>query len=277
MTKISIYALIVLGFSAFLSSCQIEKQYHSGGFKINGPQWRISSNESTIVPTQHKSGKSMDFQQSKDGKQNFNNTSNKKSTGLLQGNSMETKIVNANNTLFQNGPTRLHSYSNYYKSFNSAPPDTVVIYDTVFEEDVLIIPDSIKKQSDSLLLKSKQVRKKSYLPLIASYLLLSAGSTGVFFAAIIALFSMGSAFNVALLFLVASILVLILGILLLLKGSKLEGQARVLTKQSKEILKPYQEAKPPKQPMKKSSKKLLYAILGGYLLLQLGFGILSAL
>ncbi|MFN5888975.1 MAG: hypothetical protein ACK448_01135 [Bacteroidota bacterium] len=277
MSKLSIYALIVLGFTAFLSSCQIEKQYHSGGFKIHGPQWGISANESTKAPPQHEPSKSNTLQKTKESRGITTYTTSKKSNGQVMKSSNEADIENAKNSLNSKGFLLLNCGNNLHKSNRFFPPDTVVIYDTVFEEDVLIVPNSIKTQSDSLLLKSKEIRKKSYLPLFGAYLLLTSGSTGVFLAAIIALFSMGNEYTIALLLLGASILALLLGVLLLVKGSKLDVQARMMARKSKELLKPYEQAKPAKKPMKKSSKKILYIILGAYLLLRIGLVISGSL
>ncbi len=331
MTKISIYALIVLGFSAFLSSCQIEKQYHSNGFKISGPQWGISankgpsSNRSAISPDQNQQNNSTN--KTKTPNLNYSQLIGSKETDIATNNKHEysnakpsktddflnlfsvtipqNTITNKKNTptnnrffwdefsstkfqenrnsetLTENGNS-LNLSTNSFRSFfinpqPIFPPDTIIIYDTIFEENALIIPDSTMAKYDAMILKSQELKEKSLLPIIGGYVVIILGSIGVFFSAIIATISLGEAIGAALIILGVSLIVLLLGGISVGNGMKMESESRILAKKAKALLEPYEGKKPPKKPMKKSSKKLILAILGAYLVLQIGLGILTAL
>lgn len=273
MTKISFYVLIVLGFSAFLSSCQIEKQYHSGGFKVNGPQWGISGNkEVTSRKPEVKPSKSTTY--------NKNNVS----TSSLLGNEFSRRNnqeidLKQDQTTHRNSSdlTRDFQGSFFTKSKRVFPPDTVIIYDTVFEEEVLIIPDSIKVKHDAMMLKSQELKEKSLLPTIIGYVLLLIGSFGVFSSVIVFAFSFGQAITPALIILAGSLIVFLFSGLSISKGMKMETEARMLAKKAKALIEPYEAPKPKSTKAKKSNKKLLIGILIGYAILQFGVAILSAL
>lgn len=331
MTKISFYALIVLGFSAFLSSCQIEKQYHSNGFKISGPQWGISankgqsSNRSAISPDQNQQNNSTN--KTKTTNLHYSKSvGSKKTQNLIEANASKTFkncIANGlNNTIVtttnpiksSSNPNSTNSSRSYFwdrisrrnfqyssnspfyrtngnsamstksslgylsnKPSNVLPPDTVIIYDTVFEEEVLIIPDSIKVKHDAMMLKSQELREKSLLPTVGGYVLLLIGSIGVFLSVIVAAFSFGQAITPALLILAGSLIVFLFSGLSISKGMKMESEARMLAKKAKALITPFEAPKPKSTKTKKSNKKLLIGILIGYVILQFGAAILSAL
>jgi hypothetical protein len=113
---------------------------------------------------------------------------------------------------------------NYRKQqSNVFPPDTVIIYDTVFEEEILIIPDSTKALHDAMMLKSQELKEKSLLPMIGGYVMLMLGSIGIIISAMVAVFSFGNATIAALLILGASLLVILFGGLTISKGMKMES------------------------------------------------------
>jgi len=280
MTKISFYALIVLGFSAFLSSCQIEKQYHSNGFKISGPQWGIpankgqSSNRSAISPDQNQQNNSTN--KTKTYNLNYSKSvGSKKTQNLIEANASKTFkncIANGLNNTIVTTTNPIKSSSNP-NSTNSS----VIIYDTVFEEEVLIIPDSIKVKHDAMMLKSQELREKSLLPTVGGYVLLLIGSIGVFLSVIVAAFSFGQAITPALLILAGSLIVFLFSGLSISKGMNMESEARMLAKKAKALITPFEAPKPKSTKTKKSNKKLLIGILIGYVILQFGAAILSAL
>ncbi len=258
MTKIYVYCLIFIGFSALLSSCEIEKHYHSRGYHI---AWNATKQGSakkmthpagthTNNPTQ-KTSKSTDH--------SFNDFSKTEENTL--------KNTNPKHLPFVNAIPQAHKFI-FHPQNSFLPPDSVIVYDTVFEEEVMIIPDSINKQHQALLDESKLMKQKSRAPLTIGYLLLTVGGLGLFVSALLLFIafigSQTTTMGALLIAMGVSILLLFIGGIFLSKGLAFETKSRILAKKAKTLLAPYAPAKAPTKGTKKSTKKILLLVLAAY-------------
>lgn len=233
------------------SSCDIEKKYHSPGYRI---QWR----NATAGETKSKPA------------------------------ALKTKVSLGEKST-ESYPTILHSqlqttpisYSNPGVSISKVPvipPDTVIVYDTVFEEDVIVVPDSIKSEHERLLAKADALKKKRAVPYILGYLALSLGGSLFFYAALFTFIALGwgDSLLIPLIALGVSILLLLFGSLCIKRGLVLEGEIRKLNRRAKELIAPYLPPKPAPQKAspKKSKNRWLIYLAGAYFALRLAIALL---
>ncbi len=268
MTKIVINFLWLLGFSAFLISCQVEKKYHSSGFHVR------SISPSLFSST--KENKASNF-----GKTHVTNkypTIKKESAKIFHEEPTLLTYKKSVQTLSNTetlSKTDCGKHGNVVKDwFNSAtkhrgifPPDSIIIYDTVYEEEIMIIPDSIHKQYESLMAESKAFKEKSKTPTLIGYILLLLGGAGLAFSFMFFLFALGFGDGIlvaTLIGMAVSLLLVIIGGFTMNRGISLETQSRILARKAKALLAPYEPAKPAPQKMKKSTKKLLISLVAAY-------------
>lgn len=172
---------------------------------------------------------------------------------------------------FGNAIPQAHKFI-FYQQNSFLPPDSVIVYDTVFEEEVIIIPDSINKQHQALLDESKLMKQKSRAPLTIGYLLLTVGGLGLFVSAFLLFIafigSQTASMGALLIAMGVSILLLFIGGIFFSKGLAFETKSRILAKKAKTLLAPYTPAKAPTQGTKKSTKKILLLLLAAYAVLR---------
>jgi len=254
--------MVILGFVAFLGSCQIEKQYHSAGYRV---QWTATGKrnytpKSISSPHERFTQKNTHSTSSK----NHKNNEEKQQTTFENINHPQVgKISKQTENIEVGSVTRTVIRNNRKPVF---PPDTVVVYDTVYEEEIMILPDSIKSKYDSLLEQAEFLRKKSTTPTIVGYLLLSFGGSAFFLAALFLLIALSFRESIlgSLIAMGVSLILLIGGSITINRGLKMQSTSRKLIKEAKALIAPYVSQTPAvnRGESKKSNKRwILYASL----------------